>query len=169
MVVRNNYFWLRIKKSELIANGDIIEVLSVNKINNKYGFKFAHITINLVDFSEQKELDVIVMLDTIKLETSSLPYEDYQMLYQKISKEYKGVDAKKKIKENKYLNALQVKFSYSITCHKSQGGQWENVFLDLGYFKKEMLDLSFLRWLYTAITRSSKKLYLINFNNDFFN
>ena len=170
MVVRNNYFWLGDKnKSELIANGDIIEVLSVNKINNKYGFKFAHITIRLVDFSEQKELDVLVMLDTIKLETSSLPYEEYQKLYQEISKEYKGADAKKKIKENKYLNALQVKFSYSITCHKSQGGQWENVFVDLGYFKKEMLDLSFLRWLYTAITRASKKLYLINFNSDFFN
>ena len=170
MVVRNNYFWLGDKnKSELIANGDIIEVLSVNKINNKYGFKFAHITIRLVDFSEQKELDVLVMLDTIKLETSSLPYEEYQKLFQEISKEYKGADAKKKIKENKYLNALQVKFSYSITCHKSQGGQWENVFVDLGYFKKEMLDLSFLRWLYTAITRASKKLYLINFNSDFFN
>ena len=170
MVVRNNYFWLGDKnKSELIANGDIIEVLSVNKINNKYGFKFAHITIRLVDFSEQKELDVLVMLDTIKLETSSLPYEEYQKLYLEISKEYKGADAKKKIKENKYLNALQVKFSYSITCHKSQGGQWENVFVDLGYFKKEMLDLSFLRWLYTAITRASKKLYLINFNSDFFN
>ena len=170
MVVRNNYFWLGDKnKAELIANGDIIEVLSVNKITNKYGFKFANITIKLVDFLEEKELDVLVMIDTIKLETSSLSYEDYQKLYQEISKEYKGADAKKKIKENKYLNALQVKFSYSITCHKSQGGQWENVFVDLGYFKKEMLDLSFLRWLYTAITRASKKLYLINFHNDFFN
>ena len=170
MVVRNNYFWLDDKnRSELIANGDIIEVLSVNNIKNKYGFKFANITIKLVDFKEEKELDVLIMLDTIKLETSSLPYEDYQKLYQEISREYKGVDAKKKIKENKYLNALQVKFSYSITCHKSQGGQWENVFVDIEYFKREMLDLSFLRWLYTAITRSSKKLYLINFNNDFFN
>ena len=169
MVVRNNYFWLGDKnKSELIANGDIIEVLSVNKINEKYGFKFANITIKLLDFIEDKELDVLVMLDTIKLETSSLSYEDYQKLYNEISKEYNGVDAKKKIKENRYLNALQVKFSYSITCHKSQGGQWENVFVDLGYFKKEMLDLSFLRWLYTAITRASKKLYLINFHNDFF-
>ena len=131
MVVRNNYFWLDDKnKSELIANGDIIEVLSVNNIKNKYGFKFANITIKLVDFNEEKELDVLIMLDTIKLETSSLPYEDYQKLYQEISREYKGVDAKKKIKENKYLNALQVKFSYSITCHKSQGGQWENVFVD---------------------------------------
>ena len=170
MVVRNNYFWLGEKnKSELIANGDIIEVLSVNKITNKYGFKFANITIKLIDFLEEKELDVLVILDTIKLETSSLSYEDYKKLYQEISKEYKGADAKKKIKENKYLNALQVKFSYAITCHKSQGGQWENVFVDLGYFKQEMLDLSYLRWLYTAITRASKKLYLINFHNEFFN
>ena len=170
MVIRNNYFWLDDKnKSELIANGDIVEVLSVNNIKNKYGFKFANITIRLLDFNDEKELDVLAMLDTIKLETSSLPYEDYQKLYQEISRECKGADAKKKIKENKYLNALQVKFSYSITCHKSQGGQWENVFVDIEYFKREMLDLSFLRWLYTAITRSSKKLYLINFNNDFFN
>jgi exodeoxyribonuclease-5 len=123
----------------------------------------------MIDFLEEKELDVIVMLDTIKLETPSLPYEEYQKLYQKISLEYKGENAKKKIKENKFLNALQVKFSYSITCHKSQGGQWENVLVDLGYFKNDMLDLSYLRWLYTAITRASKKLYLINFSNAFFN
>ena len=167
MVVRNNYFWLGEKNSsELIANGDIIEVLSVNKILNKYGFKFADITIKLVDFLEEKEIDVIVMLDTITLETPSLSYEDYQKLYQEISKDYKG--DRKKIKEDKYLNALQVKFSYAITCHKSQGGQWENVFVDLGYFKNEMLDVSYLRWLYTAITRATKKLYLINFKNDFF-
>lgn len=167
MVVRNNYFWLGEKNSsELIANGDIIEVLSVNKILNKYGFKFADITIKLVDFLEEKEIDVIVMLDTINLETPSLSYEDYQKLYQEISKNYKG--DRKKIKEDKYLNALQVKFSYAITCHKSQGGQWENVFVDLGYFKNEMLDVSYLRWLYTAITRATKKLYLINFKNDFF-
>jgi ATP-dependent exoDNAse (exonuclease V) alpha subunit len=167
MVVRNNYFWLGEKNSsELIANGDIIEVLSVNKIFNKYGFKFADITIKLVDFLEEKEIDVIVMLDTINLETPSLSYEDYQKLYQEISKDYKG--DRKKIKEDKYLNALQVKFSYAITCHKSQGGQWENVFVDLGYFKNEMLDISYLRWLYTAITRATKKLYLINFKNDFF-
>ena len=170
MVVKNNYFWLGDNtKSELIANGDIIEVLSVNEIISKYDLKFANVTIKMIDFLEEKELDVIVMLDTIKLETPSLPYEEYQKLYQKISLEYKGENAKKKIKENKFLNALQVKFSYSITCHKSQGGQWENVLVDLGYFKNDMLDLSYLRWLYTAITRASKKLYLINFNNAFFN
>ena len=169
MVVKNNYFWLGDKnQSELIANGDIIEVISVNEIVTKYDFKFANVTIKLVDFLDGKELDVIVMLDTINLETPSLPYEEYQKLYQKVALDYKGNDAKKKIKENKYLNALQIKFSYSITCHKSQGGQWENVFVDLGYFKNEILDLSYLSWLYTAITRASKKLYLINFNNNFF-
>tara|TARA_B110000027_G_scaffold132469_1_gene158676 strand:- start:595 stop:1986 length:1392 start_codon:yes stop_codon:yes gene_type:complete len=167
MVVRNNYFWLGEKNSsELIANGDIIEVLSVNKILTKHGFKFADVTIRLIDFLEEKEIDLIVMLDTINLETSSLSYEEYQKLYHEISKDYNG--DRKKIKEDKYLNALQVKFSYAITCHKSQGGQWENVFVDLGYFKNEMLDLGYLRWMYTAITRASKKLYLINFKNDFF-
>ena len=169
MVVKNNYFWLGEKNQcELIANGDIIEVISVNEIVNKYDFKFANVTIKLVDFLDGKELDVIVMLNTINLETPSLPYEEYQKLYQKVALDYKGNDTKKKVKENKYLNALQIKFSYSITCHKSQGGQWENVFVDLGYFKNEILDLSYLRWLYTAITRASKKLYLINFNNNFF-
>ena len=167
MVVRNNYFWLGEKNSsELIANGDIIEVLCVNKILTKHGFKFADVTIRLIDFLEEKEIDLIVMLDTITLETSSLSYEEYQKLYHEISKDYNG--DRKKIKEDKYLNALQVKFSYAITCHKSQGGQWENVFVDLGYFKNEMLDLGYLRWMYTAITRASKKLYLINFKNDFF-
>ena len=167
MVVRNNYFWLGDKNSsQLIANGDIIEVLSVNKIFTKYGFNFADVTIRLIDFLEEKEIDVLVMLDTINLETSSLSYEEYQKLYYEISKEYQG--DRKKIKEDKFLNALQVKFSYAITCHKSQGGQWENVFLDLGYFKNEMLDLGYLRWLYTAVTRASKKLFLINFKNDFF-
>tara|TARA_B100001287_G_scaffold214249_1_gene183130 strand:+ start:783 stop:2174 length:1392 start_codon:yes stop_codon:yes gene_type:complete len=167
MVVRNNYFWLGDKKSsQLIANGDIIEVLSVNKIFTKYSFNFADVTIRLIDFLEEKEIDVLVMLDTINLETSSLSYEEYQKLYYEISKEYQG--DRKKIKEDKFLNALQVKFSYAITCHKSQGGQWENVFLDLGYFKNEMLDLGYLRWLYTAVTRASKKLFLINFKNDFF-
>ena len=167
MVVRNNYFWLGDKNSsQLIANGDIIEVLSVNKIFTKYSFNFADVTIRLIDFLEEKEIDVLVMLDTINLETSSLSYEEYQKLYYEISKEYQG--DRKKIKEDKFLNALQVKFSYAITCHKSQGGQWENVFLDLGYFKNEMLDLGYLRWLYTAVTRASKKLFLINFKNDFF-
>ena len=128
--------------------------------------KVQDVTIRLIDFLEAKEIDILVMLDTISLETSSLSYEEYQKLYLEISKKYKG--DRKKIKEDKYLNALQVKFSYAITCHKSQGGQWENVFVDLGYFKNEMLDLGYLRWLYTAITRASKKLFLINFKNYFF-
>ena len=103
-------------------------------------------------------------------ESPSITYEQYQKLYKEVGLDYKGEkEINKKIKQNQFFNALQIKFAYAITCHKSQGGQWDNVFIDLGYFKKEMLDKSYLRWLYTAVTRSSKKLYLINFNGNFFN
>ena len=110
------------------------------------------------------------MLDTINSATPSLTYEQYQQLYKEVGLDYKGEkDINKKIKNNQFFNALQIKFAHAITCHKSQGGQWDNVFIDLGYFNQKMLDKSFLRWLYTAITRATKKLYLINFNQKFFN
>ena len=108
-------------------------------------------------------------MDTLTTESPALTFEQYQKLYKEVGLDYsEKKERNKKIKENEYFNALQIKFAYSITCHKSQGGQWENVFIDLGYFKEEMLDKSYLRWLYTAITRSTKKLYLINFNKNFF-
>jgi len=103
------------------------------------------------------------------VKSPSLKYEDYKKLYNEISLDYKGQkDINKKIKENKFFNAAQVKFAYSITCHKSQGGQWDEVFIDQGYFKDEFLSKNYLRWLYTAITRATKKIYLINFDNRFF-
>ena len=130
---------------------------------------FAKVSVQLVDYPEEKPLDVIVMLNTLSSETPSLSYDDYKRLHAEVAKDYFGdKEANKKIKENEYFNALQVKFSYAITCHKSQGGQWENVFVDLGYFKEEMLDKSYLRWMYTASTRASEKLFLINFKDDFF-
>jgi exodeoxyribonuclease-5 len=170
MVVRNNYYWLGEKsKAGFIANGDIVEVLKVKQTIDLYGFRFAKVSVQLVDYQEEKQLDVIVMLDTLSSETPSLSYDDYKRLYAEVAKDYFGdKEANKKIKENEYFNALQVKFSYAITCHKSQGGQWENVFVDLGYFKEEMLDKSYLRWMYTASTRASQKLFLINFKDDFF-
>ena len=170
MVVRNNYYWLGEKsKAGFIANGDIVEVLKVKQTIDLYGFRFAKVTVQLVDYPEEKPLDVIVMLDTLSSETPSLSYDDYKRLHAEVAKDYFGdKEANKKIKENEYFNALQVKFSYAITCHKSQGGQWENVFVDLGYFKEEMLDKSYLRWMYTASTRASEKLFLINFKDDFF-
>ena len=170
MVVRNNYYWLGEKsKAGFIANGDIVEVLKVKQTIDLYGFRFAKVSVQLVDYQEEKQLDVIVMLDTLSSETPSLSYDDYKRLHAEVAKDYFGdKEANKKIKENEYFNALQVKFSYAITCHKSQGGQWENVFVDLGYFKEEMLDKSYLRWMYTASTRASEKLFLINFKDDFF-
>jgi exodeoxyribonuclease-5 len=170
MVVRNNYFWLDDKsKAGFIANGDIVEVIKVKETVDRYGFRFAKVAVQLVDYPDEKELDVIVMLDTLSSETPSLSYDEYKKLYAEVAADYVGdKEANKKIKENEYFNALQIKFSYAITCHKSQGGQWENVFVDLGYFKEEMLDKSYLRWMYTASTRASQKLFLINFKEDFF-
>jgi len=111
-----------------------------------------------------------VLLDTLTSESPAITYDQYQHLYKEVAKDYKGQkELNKKIKEDEFFNALQIKFAYAITCHKSQGGQWENVFIDLGYFTEDMLDKSYLRWLYTAMTRASKQLYLINFKEDFFN
>jgi len=170
MVVRNNYHWID-NKSEagFIANGDIIKVLSVKKKIKRYGFRFAIASIKMIDYPKQTPIDVILLLDTLSSESPAMTYEQYQQLYKEISLDYKGEkEINKKIKQNEFFNALQIKFAYAITCHKSQGGQWENVFIDLGYFKGEMLNKSYLRWIYTALTRATKKLYLINFNENFF-
>ena len=123
----------------------------------------------MTDYLNEKELDVILLLDTLTSETPAITYEQYQQLYREVGLDYQGEkEINKKIKEDQFFNALQIKFAYAITCHKSQGGQWDNVFVDLGYFKEDMLDKSYFRWLYTAFTRASKKLYLVNFNNSFF-
>ena len=170
MVVRNNYFWLD-EKSEagFLANGDIIEVTRIKEIIERYGFKFAKASIRLMDYENENEIDTILLLDTINSESPSLKYDEYKKLYTEVGLDYKGQkDINKKIKENEFFNAIQIKFGYSITCHKAQGGQWKNVFIDIGYFKKEMLNKNYLRWLYTAFTRSTENLYLIGFNNEFF-
>lgn len=170
MVVRNNYHWLDDNsKAGFIANGDIVEVLKIRETIERYGFRFAKATIQLIDYTKEKSLDVILLLDTLNSETPAITYEQYQNLYKEVSLDYKGEkEINKKIKKDPFFNALQIKFAYAITCHKSQGGQWDNVFIDLGYFTEDMLNKSYLRWLYTAITRSTKKLFLINFNEQFF-
>ena len=170
MVVRNNYFWLdESSKAGFIANGDIIMVTKINEIIERYGFRFARASVEMVDYPKEKNLDLLLLLDTLTSESPTISYDQYQKLYKEISKDYKGQkEINKKIKEDEFFNALQIKFAYAITCHKSQGGQWENIFVDMGYFTDQMLDKAYLRWLYTAITRATKKLYLINFNNNFF-
>jgi exodeoxyribonuclease-5 len=172
MVVKNNYFWLKpTSEAGFIANGDIIEVLEIFAIKELYGFKFAEVKVKMVDYPNQKPFETVLLLDTIKAETPSLSYEDGNRLYQEVMKDYADEKSKYKkflaVKGNKFFNALQVKFSYAITCHKSQGGQWNTVFVEQPYLPNGM-DKEYLRWLYTAVTRARHKLYLIGFKDDFF-
>ena len=173
MIVRNNYFWLKpTSEAGFIANGDIIEVLELFSIKELYGFRFAEVKIRLVDYPNMKPFETVLMLDTINLKTPSLPYEQANDLYQEVLKDYENESLGYKkflaVKKNKYLNALQVKFSYAITCHKSQGGQWNTVFVEQPYLPNG-IDMDYLRWLYTALTRAKETLYLIGFNDDFLN
>mgnify|MGYP000291856125 CR=1 FL=1 len=172
MVVKNNYFWIKpTTEAGFIANGDILEILEIFAIKEIYDFKFAEVKVQMVDYPNQKPFETVLLLDTIKAETPSLSYEDGNRLYQEVLKDYEDETSKYKkflaVKNNKYFNALQVKFSYAITCHKSQGGQWNTVFVEQPYLPNG-IDKEYLRWLYTAITRAKSQLYLIGFKNDFF-
>ena len=172
MVVKNNYFWLK-EESEagFIANGDIVEILEIRKIQELYGFKFATVKVRMVDYPNQAAFDTIIMLDTIMSESPSLTYEESNILYQEVLLDYEEERQQykklQKVKENEYFNALQVKFSYAITCHKSQGGQWKTVFVEQPYLPNG-IDIDYVRWLYTAITRAEEKLYLIGFKDEYF-
>lgn len=173
MVVRNNYFWLpEDSKIGFIANGDTVEVLRIYEKNNFYNFRFARVLIRMVDYPNSPNLEVIVNLNILTSDNPSMKYEEYKKLFESIEEDHMDISEKnirfKKIKKSPYLNALQIKFAYAVTCHKSQGGQWENVFVEQGYFNSNTIDNDYLKWLYTAITRSTKKLYLINFKDQFF-
>ncbi len=172
MVVKNNYYWLKPEsEAGFIANGDIIEILEIFRFKEIYGFKFAEVKVAMVDYPNQKPFETVLLLDTISAETPSLSYEDGNRLYQEVMKDFENETSKYKkflgVKNNKFFNALQVKFSYAITCHKSQGGQWNTVFVEQPYMPNGV-DREYLRWLYTAVTRAKKQLYLIGFKNDFF-
>jgi exodeoxyribonuclease-5 len=172
MVVKNNYFWIKpTTEAGFIANGDIIEVLEIFSIQELYGFRFAEVKVKMVDYPKMRPFETVLLLDTIDAEAPSLTYEDSNKLYQEVQKDYEDETSNYrkflKIKGNKHFNALQVKFSYAITCHKSQGGQWNTVFVEQPYLPNGM-DKEYVRWLYTAITRAKEKLYLIGFKDDFF-
>jgi len=172
MVVKNNYFWIKpTTEAGFIANGDIIEVLEIFHIKELYGFRFAEVKVRMVDYPKMSPFETVLMLDTITVEGPALPYEDSNRLYQEVLKDYEDETTKYKkflkVKNNSFFNALQVKFSYAITCHKSQGGQWNTVFVEQPYLPNG-IDKDYLRWLYTAVTRAKEKLYLIGFKDDFF-
>ena len=172
MVVKNNYFWLQdAPKVGFIANGDICEVLEIFSFKDLYGFRFAEVKLRLIDYEDEPPFETVLLLDTLHSEAPSLSYEDSNKLYHAVSEDYAEERSKYKrllaVKSNKFFNALQVKFSYALTCHKTQGGQWDNVFVEQPYMP-EGEDISYLRWLYTAVTRAQKKLFLIGFKEEYF-
>ncbi|BBE16900.1 RecD-like DNA helicase Atu2026 [Aquipluma nitroreducens] len=172
MVVKNNYFWLEAnEKIDFIANGDIAEIISIGKYEDLYGFRFANVSLRLIDYPDI-EFDCKIILDTLAIESASLTGEQNRKLFDAVSEDYLDIRSKKKrwekVRENPFFNALQVKFAYAVTCHKAQGGQWKAVFVDQGYLTEEMINIEFMRWLYTAFTRPTERLYLVNFNKEFF-
>lgn len=172
MVVKNNYYWLKDSTiTDFVANGDIIEVLEIYKIQELYSFRFASVRARMIDYPQMTPFDTIVMLDTLTSESPALTYDESNRLYQEVMLDYEEETSKyrklQKVKVNEYFNALQVKFSYAITCHKSQGGQWDTVFIEQPYLP-DGISKEYIRWLYTAMTRAKNKLYLIGFPDDYF-
>ncbi len=173
MVVKNNYFILEPDSpAGFIANGEFAEVRKIISFEDEYGFRFADIEIQLIDYPEMVPFQTRVILDTLHSNTPSLTREENNKLYHQVAEKYKGAKSRKKFKEaiqnDEYLNALQIKFAYALTCHKSQGGQWKAVFIDQGMRKEPGIETEQVRWLYTALTRAEKEVFLINFGNQFF-
>lgn len=166
MVAKNNYFWgADCKELEFIANGDVAVVRRVRRVREMYGFRFADVVLSFPDYDDL-ELEVKILLDTLHTDVPSLSKEDNDRLFYAILEDYADLPTQrermKKMKADPYYNALQVKYAYAVTCHKAQGGQWKRVFLDQGYMTEEMLSPDYFRWLYTAFTRATEKLYLVN-------
>ena len=172
MVVKNNYFWLEDNKNGFIANGDIIEILSIGKREEMYGFHFADVNVRLIDAVEETILDVKILLDTLTSDAASLSSQENKRFYEEVMLDYQDIPNKRKrfqeLKKNPFFNALQVKYAYALTCHKTQGGQWKHVYVDQGYLFDDMMNKEYLRWLYTAFTRARRRLFLINFKRSFF-
>ncbi len=173
MVVRNNYHYVpENSPSGFLANGDYLWVKKMVNTEDMYGFRFATLEFQLVDLPEAEPFEAKVILDTLHTHTPALTPEQNKELYAAVLEDYRDITNKKllneKLREDPYLNALQIKYAYAVTCHKSQGGQWKSVFVDQGYITEEQINKEYIRWLYTAITRASNELYLVNFNQKLF-
>jgi exodeoxyribonuclease V len=172
MIVKNNYYWLTENEvTDFIANGDIMEIIRIKGYQEMYGFRFADALVRFTDYKDM-ELEVKLLLDAIYSDTAALGNDRNKELFNAVMEDYTDIPNKRKryeqLKTNPWFNALQIKFAYAVTCHKAQGGQWKNVFIDQGYIKEEMVNKEYLRWLYTAFTRATGKLYLLNFSDQFF-
>lgn len=175
MVVKNNYFWLQEQEgssTNFIANGDIARIRKVRRIEEMYGFRFADVQLEFIDYADDPVLDCKVLIDTLYAESPALSPDDQKRLYVEAMKDYDHIPNKRakheELKQNPYYNALQIKFAYAITCHKAQGGQWNAIFVDQGYLTDEMVNTDFLRWFYTACTRATDELFLVNFSDKFY-
>ena len=171
MIVKNNYYWVEKlgeqedRPIDFIANGDRAVVRRVRNVHELYGFRFAEVTMTFPDYDDY-ELTATTLLDTLTSEAPALTREQQEQLFQKVLEDYADIHGKqerlKKLKEDKYFNALQVKFAYAATCHKAQGGQWAHVYVDQGYMTDDMLTTDYIHWLYTAFTRATERLFLVN-------
>ena len=165
MVAKNNYFWSTDEKNiDFIANGDLMEVLKIRKEQELYGFRFSDLTVRFPDYN--LEMDVKVLMETLHTDVPGLSKETADKLFYSILEDYEDISTKqekmKKMKVDPFFNAVQIKYAYAVTCHKAQGGQWKNVFLDISYVPEEYLGVNFYRWLYTAFTRATERIFLIN-------
>lgn len=177
MAVRNNYFWTEQYARNLapnermpfdfIANGDTAEIMRIRNVHNQYGFTFADATLRFLDYNDF-ELDCRILLNTLTSESPSLTQAESNSLYEQVLADYQHIplkkDRMKALRQDPYYNALQIKYAYAVTCHKAQGGQWQRVYIDQGYVPNEALGTSYLRWLYTAFTRTTERVYLINWH-----
>ena len=173
MVVKNNYYWLD-QETDMgfIANGDIVEVLSARNYQELYGFHFVDVSLRFVDYAEMQPVECKLLLETLHSESPSLTRDESRQLFQEVLADYADIptmpERLNEVRNNPYYNALQVKFAYALTCHKTQGGQWPVAFIDQGFLTDDMKNVEYLRWLYTALTRATRKVYLLNFGDEFF-
>lgn len=173
MIVKNNYFWADGQQQiSFIANGDMAEIQKIIHYEEMYGFRFADVELSFPDYPDAQNLDVKIILDTLNSNSASLSEEENMRLLQAIEADYMDIPNRreryKAMKKNPWFNALQVKFAYALTCHKTQGGQWKNVYVDSSLNLKDDVEKEDLRWLYTAVTRAQERLYFVNFKEEFF-
>ena len=174
MIAKNNYFlWQgseQVEEADFLANGDRAVVERVKNVRELYGFRFADCTLALPDYGEQSVVDCIVLLDTLFAEAPALSREQQLSLYEQVLEDYADLPTKrerlKALRQDRYYNAVQLKYAYAVTCHKAQGGQWGNIFIDQGYLPPEQVDISYLRWLYTALTRATRRVFFVNWREE---
>ena len=173
MVVKNNYFWAEGNNTiSFIANGDMAEIRKIKHFEEMYGFRFADVELSFTDYPDAPNIEAKILLDTLNSNSPSLTNEESQQLFTAIEEDYMDIPNRreryKEMKKNPWFNALQVKFAYALTCHKTQGGQWSSVFIDSSLNLKETLEVEDLRWLYTALTRAQERVYFVNFKDELF-